>query len=80
MSFQSKRALLWGLKFAGNKETNSDFHVKSPLFLYDFNQIWISSTGFHKRFQCQFSVRVALIHADTRTDVTNVIASWCHYV
>jgi len=42
--------LLRRINIAGNNTTQSGLHVKCPIFLTDFNQIWISWTDFYKRF------------------------------
>jgi hypothetical protein len=44
--FQAKRALLWRLNVVGNSKRYFGLLVKCPIFLSDFNQIWIFSTEF----------------------------------
>ena len=57
-------------------------HVKYPLFLLDFNETWIFSTGFRKKDQISSFIKIRslgaeLFHADKqtdgRTDTTKVI-------
>jgi hypothetical protein len=45
--------LLWRLSDARNSTTYLHLHVKWPLVLPGVNQLWISSTGFHKSSQNQ---------------------------
>ena len=47
--------LLWPIYVTGNNKKNAGLHVKCPIVLYDFNQIWISSKDFHKSPQYQVS-------------------------
>jgi hypothetical protein len=39
--FHSKRALLWRFNIAGNNKSYSSLHVKCPIILPDFIQIWV---------------------------------------
>ena len=51
MSLQLNRALLCNV--ASSIETYWGLHVKFPIFLPDFNWIWMFSTDFYKRLQCK---------------------------
>ena len=53
--FNSKRALLWRFIVAGNNKTCFALYGKCPIFLSNFNQIWIVLTGFHVNPQYQIS-------------------------
>jgi len=46
--FHSKKVLLWRLNIADNNKTFLSLHVRYPIFLPDFNEIWIFSTDLHK--------------------------------
>jgi hypothetical protein len=54
-------------------------HVKWPLFLWDFKEIWIFSTDFRKIHKCKLSWKSALweqscsIQTDGMTDMTKLI-------
>jgi hypothetical protein len=48
-------ALLPNYKMLRTAVNNINLHVKCPLFLSDFNQIWIFSTDFHRSVQHQIS-------------------------
>jgi hypothetical protein len=55
-------------------------HVKCPIFLFEFNQIWSISTDFHKVLNIKFHVNLSggsrantFRQTDGRTDVTKVI-------
>jgi len=47
--------LLWRNSDADNNKQQPDLHVKCPIFLADFNEIWISSTDFHRSPRHQIS-------------------------
>jgi hypothetical protein len=68
MYFHLKRALLWLFNIA---YINKHVHRPSSNVLPDFNQIWISSTDYHKSLQyqnhCNSCSRSRLIHAERRT-------------
>ena len=51
----SNTLLLWRLDIAGSNRTYLRLRVKCPIFLSDFNQIWIFRTGFHKCPQYRIS-------------------------
>lgn len=53
VSFQFKRALLCGFNVASSIKTYRGLNVKFPIFLSNFNRIWMFSTDFYKRIQCQ---------------------------
>jgi hypothetical protein len=53
--FHSKAALLWRFYVAGNNKTYLVFLVKCPIFLSDYNYIWVFITDFHKSSQYQIS-------------------------
>ena len=44
----AQKILLWQIRVAGNSKTNLKLHVKCPIFLSDFNQIWSFSADFHQ--------------------------------
>jgi hypothetical protein len=59
------------------------FHVKYPLFLSDFNEIWISSPDFQKFWNIKFhenpSVASRVVpcgQTDGRTDMTKLIVAF----
>jgi hypothetical protein len=47
------RALLCRFNVASSIETYWGLHVKFPIFLSDFDRVWMFSTDFYKRLQCQ---------------------------
>jgi hypothetical protein len=57
------------------------FHVKYPLFLSDFNEIWIFFDAFSKNTQIQIFMKIRplgaeLFHADRETDVMELIIAF----
>lgn len=75
------RMLLRRLYVAGNNKIYSDLHVKWPIFLLNFNQIWTSWTDFHESPQYKI-LRESVqwephwyMMTDGRTDMTVVIAA-----
>jgi hypothetical protein len=59
-------------------------HMKYPLFLSDFNEIWIFWTDFRKILKSNFMkirpVGAELLHADRRTDMTKLIVAFRNFV
>jgi hypothetical protein len=53
IQFQSKRVILVRFNVSSNNKTHLGLHVMCPIFLPDFNQIWIFSTDFSESFQYQ---------------------------
>jgi hypothetical protein len=52
---RSSTVLFWQIYVAGSNKTYLSLHVECPIFLLDFNQIFIFSTDFHRSFQYQVS-------------------------
>ena len=79
----SKGPLLYGIHFAGNNKTYLCLHVKSPIFVPIFIQIWVFWTGVHlsslniKFYDNPFFAN----RPDTcgQSDVTNVIDTFHEY-
>jgi len=40
---------IWRLNIVRNNKTFLNLQAKCPIFMSDFNQIWILSTDFHER-------------------------------
>jgi hypothetical protein len=66
-------------------KTYLGFHIKCPMFLFDFNRIWVFVTNFSKsppirNFVKMCPVGEELIHADREasrwTDVTKLIGAF----
>lgn len=65
------------------------FHVKCPVFVYNFNKAWILLTDFNKNFQYQISC--TSVHLEPkgythlgrqmngRTDTTNTVGTSCKF-
>ena len=54
-------------------------HVKDPLFLSDFNEIWIFWTGFRKKAQISSFIKIRSVgaevfYADEKTDMKLIVA------
>jgi hypothetical protein len=59
-------------------ETRLGLRVKCPIFLYDFNQIWIFQDVFVNVPNTRFHENpgAALMHADIGTDMTRLIGDF----
>ena len=60
-----QQLILWQIYVANNNNTYFGLHVKCPVLLSNFNQIWIFSTYFHTRPQYPFPKNPSSAH---RTD------------
>jgi hypothetical protein len=79
--FHSKKVLLWHLNVADNNKTYLGFRVRYPIFLPDFNQIWIFSTDLHKVLSIRFHGNTSSgSRADTcgQADMTKTIRAFRH--
>jgi hypothetical protein len=67
--------------FAINNTTCSGPPIRHPVFLPDFNKIWVFSTDFHWSLQCQISWKFVQwdMHWYMRTDMTNIMSVFCDY-
>jgi len=65
--FHSQRVLLWRFNVIGNNnEIYLSLRVKFPIFLSEFNQIWVFSKFFHKSLKYQIPRKSdQWSHADT---------------
>jgi len=75
--------LLWRMYVASNKKAYLGLHVKGPIFLFDFNEIFNLPADFHKRpsmsnFTEIRPVGVALIHADGHDGANCCFSRLCH--
>jgi hypothetical protein len=74
--------LLWRVYMAGNNTTYFGLHVMCPVFLSNFNQIWIFSTDFLKSPRIRFNGNLSSeSRSDTylQTDVTKLIGAFRDY-
>ena len=67
--FHLRTTLLWWFNVTRNSKTYLGLHVRSPIFLSNFNQISILSTDFHKHPQYQISQKCIQwqLHSYTQT-------------
>jgi len=64
--------LLWPIHVVANSKMDLNLHVKCPILLSDFNQIWTFLADFHERVQYQISGEYVLwetraFHTNRRT-------------
>ena len=66
---------------AGDNKQQPDLHEKCPIFLADFNEIWIFSSDFHRSppssyFTEIYRLGAVLIHADRLTDIMKLTGAY----
>ena len=83
--------LVWKISYSKQMWVRYDqehffgLHVKYPLFLLDFNETWIFVSEFRKILKYKTSWKSVQwepscsIWTDGRTDVTNLIVSFCNF-
>jgi hypothetical protein len=75
----------WRISIAGNNKMCLSVHVECPVFFPNYNQICISSIGFHKSLSIPNFTKfrpegTALMYADRRAETTKVIDTFGNHV
>jgi hypothetical protein len=79
------KILLWLIYVANNNKTYLGLHVKCPIVVSDFNQLWSFSTHFRKSHQYQISQKYihwgpcCYVHTYIQTDMTRLVGSFRDY-